>query len=120
MLEERPDQPVRPQLNDIENDEARKDEDMGCEGEGESSEGLEGKDERHVGPEGPESDEIRTPKKARTPKRPTPEEIEWHEITNHAQYRSWCKHCVVGRARDDPHHDKPKTEERGVPIISLD
>ena len=26
----------------------------------------------------------------------------------------------MGRARDDPHHDKPRSEEKDVPIISLD
>ena len=95
---------------------------MGCEAEdaGGAQEGPQsGNEELKVGPEGPESDEIRTPVKARTPKGPTTDEVEKHELTNHAQHRSWCKHCVVGRARDDPHHDKPRTEDKDVAILVM-
>ena len=40
-------------------------------------------------------------KSARTPKRPTQQEIEDHELS-HCPPRSWCDHCVKGQMKDDP------------------
>ena len=37
------------------------------------------------------------------PKTPTQEEIWRHRANGHYPYRSWCKCCVSGRRRDDPH-----------------
>ena len=36
------------------------------------------------------------------PSQPTVTEIEEHELNGHAQFRSWCKACVLGRAKDAP------------------
>ena len=36
------------------------------------------------------------------PIQPTAMEIEEHELNGHAQFRSWCRACVLGRARDAP------------------
>ena len=36
------------------------------------------------------------------PPGPTTEESDKHELT-HVAFRSWCRHCVPGRAREDPH-----------------
>jgi hypothetical protein len=38
----------------------------------------------------------------RAPHRPTPREVEDHELT-HCPYRAWCDHCVRGQAKDRPH-----------------
>ena len=40
-------------------------------------------------------------KSARTPGKPTQQEIENHELS-HCPPRSWCDHCVKGQAKDDP------------------
>ena len=39
--------------------------------------------------------------------KPTPEEVAAHEL-NHLPFRSWCKHCVFGRAKNDPHLSKTR------------
>ena len=36
------------------------------------------------------------------PAQPTAAEIEEHELNGHAQFRSWCRACVLGRAKDAP------------------
>ncbi len=41
-------------------------------------------------------------KAARSPRRPSPKEVEDHELT-HCPYRAWCDHCVRGQAKDDAH-----------------
>jgi len=53
------------------------------------------------------------------PGQPTRGERSRHELT-HLPFRPWCKHCVDGRAPDDPHGAGPADEERGVPKVSLD
>ena len=42
---------------------------------------------------------------------PTRKEKEEHEET-HCTYRSWCKHCVKGRGREDGHNRKTQEDER--------
>ena len=37
------------------------------------------------------------------PLRPTKEEVDQHNLTCHAQYRSWRPHCVRGRGQSSPH-----------------
>ena len=39
----------------------------------------------------------------RGPTTPTPEMVEAHEAAGHIPYRSWCRACVAGRGRSDPH-----------------
>ena len=35
-------------------------------------------------------------------------------------FRSWCQHCVKGRARSTAHRNKPEEEKKeGVPRISM-
>ena len=41
----------------------------------------------------------REPAKMSDPKLPSKAEMEAHNMS-HFPYRSWCKHCVKGRARD--------------------
>jgi glutaredoxin len=49
---------------------------------------------------------------------PSKEDVDSHMVT-HIPYRSWCDHCVRGRAVND-HHPKKKSEESSVPVISID
>ena len=43
---------------------------------------------------------IRRPKRRREPKEPTEAEREEHEMT-HIPFRSWCRHCVRGRGKEE-------------------
>ena len=52
------------------------------------------------------------------PPGPTVEELDKHELT-HVVVRSWCRHSVSGRARDDPHR-RIATHEGGTPKVMLD
>ncbi len=54
----------------------------------------------------------------RAPHEPTQEEREGHEAT-HIPYRCWCRHCVAGRGRSEPHqtHD---SDEHAFPTIAVD
>ena len=71
-----------------------------------------------------EDEEGEEAKVRRAPKGPTHREREEHEAT-HIPYRSWCKHCVRGRAPNRPHRasieeaDDEKKQFR-VPRISMD
>ena len=40
-------------------------------------------------------------------------------MAGHVPFRSWCKHCVMGRAKDDPHF-KGLDEAREVPRVGTD
>ena len=67
-------------------------------------------------------EEVRAPVTVRNPLNPTRKEIEEHEVT-HIPFRSWCKHCIRGRAVNTPHKTKKKTEEDEegkLPKISMD
>ena len=49
---------------------------------------------------------------------PTAKEVEEHAIT-HIPFRSWCKHCVKGRAVNYGHYVSADKEDQSVPVISL-
>ena len=57
------------------------------------------------------------------PGRPTQKEVDEHNLS-HWPFRSWCPHCVKGKAVSTPHHRADHREERlhvtGVPTVSLD
>jgi len=57
--------------------------------------------------------------KAREPQCPTQDEGAQHEYT-HLPYRSWCKFCVVGRGRQEPHMKAKHDSENEMPEISID
>ena len=69
--------------------------------------------------------EGRCPRIPVDPGRPTKREIEEHNAT-HWPFRSWCPHCVRGRACSSPHPrpgggvEKDALTETGVATISLD
>ena len=54
----------------------------------------------------------------RPPPGPTAEELDKHELT-HVVFRSWCKHCISSRAREDPHRTVA-THEGRTPKVMLD
>ena len=49
-------------------------------------------------------DEVELPKKVYYDARPSKEEVELHNLI-HLPYRSWCPHCVRGKAKRR-HHRK--------------
>lgn len=56
----------------------------------------------------------------RDPAEPSREERARHELT-HVPFRPWCRHCVEGKAADDPHFRGPdQHEEPEVVKASLD
>ena len=59
----------------------------------------------------------------RAPDEPTQKEREEHEAT-HIPYRSWCRHCVRGRAVNRPHRreqaEKGDEPDKKVPKVSMD
>ena len=54
--------------------------------------------------------EAAAPKAAKDPGEPTPQERREHNL-NHLPFRSWCRHCVEGRAKADRHCSHPDEEE---------
>ncbi len=60
--------------------------------------------------------EVEPAKIAHSPKQPSAQEEEDHRV-DHADYRSWCKWCVMGRARGQHHvHSKGSL----IPIVGVD
>ena len=58
------------------------------------------------------------PRRRRPPPGPTPDERTNHELT-HVVYRSWRRHCVAARAKDDPRRRTERVEGE-VPKVMLD
>ena len=53
-------------------------------------------------------------------KAPSKQEVTMHMV-NHIPFRSWCKHCVRGKANGNPHRRKKAIEgEIREPVISVD
>ena len=72
------------------------------------------------GDEEGEQEEAQIAKAARTPATPSKEEVSEHMIT-HLPYRSWCAHCVKGKAKSKAH--RMRIEDRRnktVPTVTLD
>ena len=57
-------------------------------------------------------------KGALVPTMPSQEEVEAHMLT-HVPYRSWCKHCVRGKAKGKPHFRTGAGKDE-VPCVVLD
>ena len=62
-------------------------------------------------PEPGEDFEIRKPRIGRKPVLPTKAEVDEH-FPLHLNYRSWCKHCVAGKARLAQHKTGDPDRER--------
>ena len=71
---------------------------------------MEGADESAVGD--------KKVKKMQDPLLPSEKEVQEHQVT-HLPFRSWCPHCVKGRAKEMHHRRQPHTE-RGVDEFHLD
>ena len=54
---------------------------------------------------------------ARDPQLPSRDDVESHRCT-HIPFRSWCRHCVCGRGRGDPH--LRRADASSIPIVGLD
>ena len=55
----------------------------------------------------------------RSPYAPSRQEVIEHDIT-HCPFRSWCRKCVMGKSKCNPHLKSPDIEERSVPLVALD
>ena len=64
-------------------------------------------------------EEAELPKKITCDLRPSKEEVELHN-TSHLPFRSWCPHCVRGKAKRRAHRKKLREMRSGIPVISLD
>ena len=65
-------------------------------------------------------EEGREPKTMRIPKKVTKEERDAHEAT-HMPFRSWCRHCVRGRARNMQHTKGDEGDkDNKIPRVSMD
>ena len=62
-------------------------------------------------------EECQSVKQLKSRMQPTLAELEEHRIT-HLPYRSWCEHCVRGRAIGQKHHRS--TPASLVPIVAVD
>ena len=70
------------------------------------------------GPPDPHS-EVRAPRVARRPNLPTKADIEEH-FPLHLNFRSWCEHCVAGKARLAQHIVQPSDRERLGVTVHMD
>ena len=64
-------------------------------------------------------EEAELPKTIKVDTRPSREEVDRHNVT-HLPYRSWCPHCVRGKAKRRAHKKRMRKERGGIPVISLD
>ena len=70
------------------------------------------------GPPDPHS-EVRAPRVARRPNLPTKADIEEH-FPLHLNFRSWCEHCVAGKARLAQHIVQPSDRARLGITVHMD
>ena len=114
-----PEEPIRPKrcidnMDGVEGDGTRQ-ETRGSTEEGENRE--EEEPGRLVGEDPEESVVLHQ----RVPYKPSREERRRHNV-NHWPYRSWCKHCIKGKAKASPHRaaDNRKSEEKELPTVCFD
>ena len=63
-------------------------------------------------------EEARKAKIPSAPSRPSLKEIEEH-MTTHLPFRSWCPHCVRGKAKGKQHR-KQDREHHKIPTVAID
>ena len=66
-----------------------------------------------------ESEEAVKAKLASAGRRPTEKEVEEH-MNTHLPYRSWCPHCVRGKARGTMHVAVKDKEGNEIPVVGID
>ena len=79
---------------------------------------IENKDDEDI-PVPDVHDEVRRPRVGRRPILPTKADLEEH-YPLHLNYRSWCEHCVAGKARLAQHKVEPSDRERLGVTFSAD
>ena len=62
-------------------------------------------EERRSAAKGTDVEEVHQPRAPLVPGRPTKKEIEDLGVS-HLPFRSWCRHCVRGRAQGSPHRSR--------------
>ena len=62
-------------------------------------------------------EELMVPRVPILPPEPSARQIAEHELTGHAVYRSWCRHCVASKGRA---HAPSSREEGKLPEIGID
>ena len=64
--------------------------------------------------------EVQNAKVIKVAQMPTQEEVEQHMVT-HLPFRSWCVHCVKGKAKAQGHNRQGGIDHDGdVPVVSID
>ena len=63
-----------------------------------------------------DGDEAMVPRVPNLPPEPSARQIAEHELTGHAVYRSWCRHCVASKGRAHAHSSR---EEGELPEIGI-
>ena len=62
----------------------------------------------------------RRPKQLKETAEPTEKEVNEHNLT-HLPFRTWCAHCIRGKAKNPPHKRQKENErEKRTPVISAD
>ena len=64
-----------------------------------------------------DGEELMVPSVPNLPPEPSARQIAEHELTGHAVYRSWCRHCVASKGRAHAHSSREKGE---LPEIGID
>ena len=64
-----------------------------------------------------DGDEAIVPRMPNLPPEPSARQIAEHELTGHAVYRSWCRHCVASKGRAHAHSSR---EDGELPEIGID
>ena len=64
-----------------------------------------------------DGEELMVPRVPNLPPEPSARQIAEHELTGHAVYRSWCRHCVASKGRAHAHSSR---EEGELPEIGID
>ncbi len=99
--------------------DSREDEAAGAEIDGGQAEGeLEVESEHGI--DSDDGGEERAVRQSRPIQGGSPEEVRRHRSQGHAVYRSWCKHCVAARRRDDAHKRRDDDQVRGIPCVHMD
>ena len=64
-----------------------------------------------------DGDEAMVPRVPNLPPEPSARQIAEHELTGHAVYRSWCRHCIASKSRAHAHSSRKDGE---LPEIGID
>ena len=62
-------------------------------------------------------EEAMVPRVPNLPSEPRARQIAEHELTGHAVYRSWCRHCVASKGRT---HARSSRDEGELPELAID